>query len=227
MKTLENIFSNSKTKSKMVQCPNPNLPIIIDTREKQSLTATNLLSKKANITFEKLEVGDYLVGDVLIERKTFSDFVGSMINKRLTEQLINLRKSEKCFLLIEGFDYDYKKFNVHENAIKGMFLCVAVDFGIPIIYTKDGGETADFLILMAKREKKGDNPIRQKKNFKSIEEQKQFILEGFPGIGATTAKRLLSKFRNLNEIFGANTEELKDSGMSEEKIINFKKMLGG
>ncbi|MFA5061180.1 MAG: ERCC4 domain-containing protein [Candidatus Pacearchaeota archaeon] len=227
MSSLENIFLNSKTKPEIVRCPNPNTLIIIDTREKQSLIATNLMSKKANVSFEKLEVGDYLIGDVLIERKTFSDFVGSMINKRLTEQLINLKKSEKCFLLIEGFDYDYSKFNVHENAIRGMLLCVAVDFGIPIIYTKDGEETANFLILLAKRDGTKNYSVRQTKSFKTPEEQKQFILEGFPGIGPVNAKKLLGNFKSLREIFNANEEMLDNVGLDEKRIEKFKRILDG
>ena len=72
-----------------------------------------MLNKKANIKFEKLDIGDYLIQDTIIERKTFSDFINSMINKRLQEQLINLKKYQRHFLIVEGFDYDYKKYNVH------------------------------------------------------------------------------------------------------------------
>lgn len=227
MKSLENIFSAGGTKSDEAKCPNPRTAIIVDTREKQSLVATNLISKKAKVNFEKLEVGDYLVGEVLIERKTFSDFVGSMINKRLGEQLINLKRSEKCFLLLEGFDYDYEKFRVHRNAIKGMLICVAVDFGIPIIYTKDAEETSEFLILIARRIKEKECSKRLTKRFKTLGEQKQFILEGFPGIGPTTAKKLLGNFKNLSETFGASREKLKDAEMSDGAIEKFKEILEG
>lgn len=227
MRPLENIFSSSKTKSGVIECPNIHTPIIIDTREKQSFIATNLISKKVNIKFEKLEIGDYIVGDVLIERKTFSDFIGSMISKRLQEQLINLSKSEKCFLLIEGFNYEYGKFNIHENAVRGMILSVATDFGIPTIFTKDEEDTAKFLILLSRKFEKPrtDYSIRQMKTPKTPGEQKQFILEGFPGIGPTTAKRLLKGFKNLNEIFSANEEMLKANGLDAKRIENFKKIL--
>ncbi len=227
MKSLEDIFSNSKTKTEIVKCPNPKVLIIIDTREKQSLIATKLIEKKANIKFENLKVGDYIIGDVLIERKTFEDFIGSILSKRLQEQMVNLRKNKKCFLLIEGFDYDYEKFNVHENAIKGMILSVVVDFQIPLVYSKDEDETAKFLILMAKKfEKvKQDYSIRQTRNLKTINEQKQFILEGFPGIGPVTAKKLLEKFRSLNEIFQANEDQLKDNEINDKKIKIFKEIL--
>ena len=60
----------------------------------------------------------------------------------------------------------------------------------------------------------------------SFEEQKQFILEGFPGVGPTTAKVLLEKFKTLEKIFRSSKEELiKTELFDEKKLENFKKLL--
>ena len=227
MKPVENIFSKSKI-SKESPCPNPKTPIIVDTREKQSLITANLVERKANIKLEKLDIGDYLIEDTIIERKTFSDFIGSMLNKRLLEQLSNIKKYPKHFLIIEGFYYNYNDFNVHKNAIKGMLLSIVTDFKIPIIYTKNEEDTANFLILVAKRYEKPklQNPIRQTKTFKTPEEQKQFILEGFPGIGPVATKTLLKKYKTLNNIFNATEKELRKMKiLSEDKLEKFLDLL--
>ena len=224
-KEIENIFSKSPTE-KIISCPNPKTPIIVDTREKQSLIAANLIQRKANIEYEQLEIGDYLIQDTIIERKTFSDFIGSVINKRLFQQLKEIKKYPKYFLLIEGFDYDYNKFNVHENAIRGMLLSVAMDYQVPIIYTEDEEDTANFLILTAKRYEKlrPEIGIRQSKTHKTIDEQKQFILEGFPGIGPSAAKNLLDKFPTLQNIFNSTEEELREI-LDENKMRKFLDLL--
>ena len=60
----------------------PEVKIIIDTREKQSLVASYLIEKGAKIEFEKLDIGDYLIQDTIIERKTFQDLLSSVIDKR-------------------------------------------------------------------------------------------------------------------------------------------------
>ena len=226
-KQIENIFSKTKVK-KEPTCPNLKVPIIIDTREKQSLIAANLIEKKANIDFEQLEIGDYLIQDTIIERKTFSDFVGSMINKRLFDQLREIKKYPKYFLIIEGFYYDYDKFNVHENAIRGMLLSIAIDYQIPIIYTENEEDTANFLILVAKKYErpKQEMSIRQSKTLKTPEEQKQFILEGFPGIGPAAAINLLDKFPTLQEIFNSTQKELKEI-LDENKLQKFLDLLTG
>jgi len=226
MKKVEDIFS--KTKTYIEKCPNPNTKIIIDTREKQSLIAANLIEKRANISFEKLEIGDYLINDTIIERKTFQDFVSSIINKRLIEQLKNLKKYPQYFLIIEGFHYDYKKFNVHENAIRGMLLSIAVDFKIPLIFTEDEKDTSSFLILTAKKYEKSSQELslRYSRNFKTKEEQKKFILEGFPGIGPTLSKKLLDEFKSLKNIFNAKEDDLRKlSKFDENKIKKFKEIL--
>ncbi len=230
MNPIEDIFSKTKISHKEIKCPNPKIPIIVDTREKQSLISANLLEKKANINFEKLEIGEYLIQDTIIERKTFSDFISSTLNKRLQEQLINLKKYPKHFLIIEGFYYNYKKqkANIHENAIRGMLLSVALDFQVPIIYTEDEEDTANFLILVAKKYERPNLEIssRPSKKIKSITEQKQFILEGFPGIGPKTSKNLIKELSSLQQIFNASTEQLKlITSWDESKIEIFKQLL--
>ncbi len=225
-KRIENIFSKTKTNSDEIKCPNTKIPIIIDTREKQSLITANLIEKRANIKHEQLEIGDYLIQDTIIERKTFSDFIGSIINKRLFSQLKEIKKYPNYLLLIEGFDYNYNKFNVHENAIRGMLLSVAIDYKIPIIYTDNEEDTANFLVLTAKRYEKPRPEIglRQSKTHKTQEEQKQFILEGFPGIGPAAAINLLDKFPTLQNIFNATREELKGI-LDGKKILKFLDLL--
>lgn len=226
-KNIENIFSKEKEEEKET-IPNIKFPIIVDTREKQSLVIANLVNKKAKIKIEKLEIGDYLIGEIAIERKTFSDFLGSMINKRLMEQLIELKKYPKGFLILEGFYHNYNDFKIHENAIRGMLLSVITEFQVPIIYTQNEEDTAKFLILLARKQEKEkkDLAIRPIKRIKSSEEQKQFILEGFPGLGPTLSKKLIKEFPNLKEIFNASKEELRQiENFDDAKIEKFKDIL--
>ena len=224
-KEIENIFSKKKVE-KEPTCPNPKVPIIIDTREKQSLITANLIERRANIKHEQLEIGDYLIQDTIVERKTFSDLIGSIIDKRLFTQLREIKKYPNYFLLIEGFYYDYNRFNVHENAVRGMLLSIAIDYQVPVIYTEDEEDTAKFLILTARRyeKPKQEMSIRPSKTFKTPEEQKQFILEGFPGIGPAAAINLLDKFPTLKEIFNTTEDGLKEI-LDENKIKKFLDLL--
>jgi DNA excision repair protein ERCC-4 len=218
-KKIHNIFSNKKEEKEITA--NTKIPIIIDTREKQSLVFSKLYSKKSLTNFEKLDIGDYLVGDTIIERKTFSDLQASIIDKRLITQLKEMKKYPKQILLLEGFIYNYSDSRINENAIRGLFLSISLDFKTPIIFTEDEEDTSKFLITLAKRyeKEKVQTSDRQIKTAKNIEEQKRFILEGFPGIGPTTSKQLFEKFKTLHRIFNLEEKELIETKLLDEKKI--------
>ena len=226
MKEIFDIFSKEK------ETANPKsenqTEITIDTREKQSLIASYLIEKHQSIKFEKLDIADYLIGNTAIERKTFSDFISSMINKRLFQQLNEIKKYPKHILIIENLNNKYSESGINENAVKGMILSVLLDYQIPIIFTKNEEDTANFLILLAKRQNKDKREIsmRPTKSNQTLEEQKRFILEGFPGIGPSLSKELLNNFKSLRNVFNASDEELKQiKDFHENKVRKFKELL--
>jgi len=220
MGQLHNIFSKEKLISKKV-CPNPSAAIIVDTREKQSLVFSELVSLHANVSREKLEVADFLVGSIAIERKTYADFCSSITSQRLYNQLQDLSQYDKPLLLLEGFYYNYGE-HLHENVIRSSCLAITTKFHIPILYTRDETDTARWLIAAARREERGKQMIslRKSKRPKDIESQKRYILESFPKIGPTSACKLLEKFGSLKDIFSASKKVLYESGILEEKTLN-------
>ena len=56
----------------------------------------------AGLNTVELKVGDYIIGEIAIERKTLSDFISSMLSRRLLEQLNQLSQSKKPILILEG-----------------------------------------------------------------------------------------------------------------------------
>ena len=191
---------------------------IADLHEKNSLVASELVALGADVEFKHLKVADYLIGNVAIERKTISDFISSMINKRLLRQLEELQQYEKRLLVIEGADEQElynDKFEIkgmHPNAIRGMLLHTSLEANCPIILTKDYQDTAKFLFLIARKMEKTKHPIslHAKKKAQNKGEQIQYILEGFPGIGPATAKRLLKEFKTIKNIINTPIEKLKE-----------------
>lgn len=202
---IHNIFSKEKIPKDTLQ------PITIDHREKNSLVVSRLIELGCKPIFEQLPVADYLVNGVAIERKTINDLKTSIINKRIFAQLKELSQYPNHLLLIEGIMDQYLYAGgVHGNAIRGFLLSVALEFKTPIIYTHNERDTALYLHVLAKKEKNKDVAIRASKIALSKEEQKQFILEGFPGIGPKAAKKLIEQFQTLENIFSAKEKELED-----------------
>ena len=102
-----------------------------------------------------------------------------------------------------------------------MFLSTILNFNIPIIFTKNEKDTANFLISVAKKQEKEKTnlSLRYSKSLSTKEEQKQFILEGFPGIGPTITKKLFEKFKTLKNIFNSSKKDLNEIKEMNEKLI--------
>lgn len=207
--------------------------ITADIREKNSLVISELVHLGVSVEFSHLGVGDFILSDELaIERKTIDDFIASIIDKRLLNQLSNLKNNfKKSLLILEGIDEQdiyINKRKIHENAVRGMILSVITDFDVPIIFTKDYKDSAKFLYLLAKKQ---ENPPREtslkfKKKAFNLSEQQQFFIEGFPGIGPSLSKELLDKFKTIKNIINANSEDLKNiKGLSINKIENVTRII--
>lgn len=198
--------------------------IVVDNREKNSLVISELISLKFKIEFKQLPVADYLIGKTAIERKTISDFKSSIINKRIFSQLLELKQYPNPILIIEGLEsQNIYSGNLHGNAFRGFILSIVSEYKVPIIFTLNEKDTAKYLSVLAKKTKNPESGIRASKTFLSENEQLQFILEGFPQIGPKAAKKLLSKFKTLENIFNTSEEELKE--IIGKKAINFYKLL--
>ena len=191
-----------------------NVKIIVDHREYRSQVARNLVIKEVNVEPQQLDVGDYILSSRIgVERKSVDDFLNSLIDGKLFLQISRLRESySRPILILEGEGILTKR-NINHNAIFGSFASIVVDYGIPILTTKDSIETADLLYVMAKREQRADKKsvaIRGEKTSMSIKERQQFVLEGLPNVSSVIAKRLLDHFGSIRAIVIASEKELQE-----------------
>lgn len=208
MKTIFNIFPKRKVIKEKTK-----RKIIIDYREKNSLVASELIRAGFELEFKELKVADYIVKDIAIERKTVSDFISSMINRRLLKQLEELQQYKNKLLIIEGIEerelYNDEKINgVNPNSIRGFLLSIVLKYKIPTIFTKNSEDTAKFILILSRKKEK-ELPLNVRKKSLNKKEQLQFIIESFPGIGPKTAKKLLKEFKTIKNIFNSSEEELK------------------
>ena len=187
--------------------------IFADHREKASRVIKELLDLKVDLKLEQLESADYLLSSrCAVEYKTKIDFINSIIDGRLLDQLKNIKRNyERPLIIIEGEEDIYSIRNIHPNAIRGMLATIAVSYGIPIIQTKDNSETASIMHIIARREQEKQEafqPHGSRKPF-SIKELQEYIVAALPGVGATLSKPLLKKFKTIKKIANAKQEQLE------------------
>ncbi len=213
-KGILDIFSKPK-RSKRRNPETEKQKIIVDYREKNSLVASSLVELGFEVEFRELKVADYIVNNVAVERKTISDFVNSIIDRRIIRQLEELKQYENRLLIIEGIeeqelysdDADIDKRLIHPNAVRGFLLSVTIKHKIPVILTKNYEDTARYLAVLARKKEK-ESSLNVTKKSLNKKERLQFILEGFPGIGPKTAKKLLQHFKTIKAISNSSVEEI-------------------
>jgi ERCC4-related helicase len=190
------------------------IKIYVDHREKGSSVIKSLLDLNIDLKLEKLENADYILSSRCgVEFKTVEDFIHSIIDGRLLNQIKDLKKNfEKPLIIIEGETDIYSVRKVHKNAIQGMLATITISYGIPIIQTKNHIETSSLLHIIAKREqeetKKDFDPHKEKKPL-TLKEQQEYIVSSFPGIGPTLSKPLLKTFKSIKKLVNAKQEKLE------------------
>lgn len=186
--------------------------IYADSREGSSRVLRELEQLNVDIKVKSLAVADYQVSDdVAIERKTNSDFISSIMDKRLHKQAKELVENfKKPLMIIEGTEL-YSGF-IHPNAVRGAMASIAVDFGIPIIPTRSPEDTAAMINRIAIREQtheKSDIQIRTEKKPLTTWEQQLYVIESLPNVGPVTARKLLEEFQSVKGVINASEDDLK------------------
>ena len=206
------------------------IKIIADHRENPSGVVHELMRLGVEVEARQLSVGDFILSDrVGIERKSVSDFLQSIVDKRLLSQAKQLGETfERPVLILEGKSL-YSRRAIHPNAIRGALAALAVEFNIPILPTRDEKETALILIAIARREQMEEAreiAIRGAPKCLTLPEQQRFVVEGLSGISAVLAKRLLEYFGTVERVMSAAGDELQQvHGIGPEKAREIKRVL--
>lgn len=225
--TEKNDSQNSSLKSTQSLKP----LIYADSREGNSRVLRELTKLGVDIEIKTMAVADYQITDeVGIERKTASDFISSIADKRLYKQAKEMvEEFEKPVLILEG-DNLYSGF-MNPNAIRGALSAIAIDFGIPIIPTRSPDDTAAMIRRIAIREQSQARPpvqVRTEKKPLTFLEQQLFIVESLPNVGPVNARKLLEEFGSVKEIINATEDDLqKVDGIGKKIAKSIKKVVEG
>ena len=187
--------------------------IFIDTREANSGILEYFWQYDCDVQKKMLLFGDFVASDrVIIEKKTTKDFIQSITDKRLFQQLKAMKDNfEKPVLIIEGEESLYGV--LQPNIIRGTLAAIAVDMGISIIWTKDLADTAGIVYWIARREQLQENRtnvLRNKKTPDTVEEKQEYLVSSLPDVSIIRAKALLKHFKSPKNVFNAKEEELTD-----------------
>ena len=202
--------------------------LIIDSREKEGSKLVKLVESKAkalNIQTEKkwLEIGDYVFDDVCFEAKSTTDFLGSVINKRLWTQIDNMDRHYKTNVVIiygtiEEAIFNVKKYskaNIQEparsimlnNKFLGAIGRITLDTDIKAFWTPTEEEASLIITAICKMKPIKRDVIRPEV-FKRVttDDLRLDVPTSIKGVSIKKAKLLIKEFGSVMEI-GEQTEE--------------------
>ncbi len=185
------------------------LQIIIDHRENKLKEIFDQKKEKIQYESKQLDVADIIVSqDVAIERKEGFDFVSSIMDNRLFEQLLRLKDTYSTpILILEGLNDDvFELTGMKISSIYGALSFVSYKLGISVIPTRNLEDTAIVIERIAYREQiKDDMPLLSRRAPKEMskKERRTFIIEGLIDIGPKKAKALIEKYKTPYQVIKA------------------------
>ena len=197
--------------------PYPLVPIHIriDSQEQRSGIPGMLAAiPQVHIEVMPLHMGDYDIGGDpcrVFERKTGSDFLGSLAQGRLFAQLAALRKS-RCtpILLLEGDPLRVSQSKMRPESIRGALAYIATTLRVPILPSLGPEDSAQLIYTAAKQCQIGHathGPARGRRRATRSEQQMQIVL-ALPGVGRATARAVCARFRSLHDLLNADAATL-------------------
>lgn len=160
---------------------------------------------------EELSCGDYLLrSDFAVERKEATDFINSIMDRRLFAQVARLKvEFERVLFVLEGDPYATRS-GIPPEAVRGAISYLMTIEGVSVNMVPSHQETTALLLTMARHLQHGlgyDVPLRGDKP-KDLRDLAQFLVEGLPGVGAKTARALVGHFGSARAVFEASEQAL-------------------
>ncbi|MFX0149160.1 MAG: ERCC4 domain-containing protein [Candidatus Hodarchaeota archaeon] len=185
------------------------LKIIVDHREPARIKK-RLIKLGMEVEEKQLDIGDYVISDqVVCERKTGTDFIASLMDNRLFEQIDRLIETyEQPILLLENFfsAFERTEWKKRKKHVYGALTYIFLRRQVPIIPTSKMSETAIALnrITSWVQEEKTD-PILARKSpkKKSIRESQLYFLQGLHNTGQKKGNILLNEFESPSKVIDA------------------------
>tara|TARA_Y100001938_G_scaffold144790_1_gene220144 strand:+ start:10595 stop:11284 length:690 start_codon:yes stop_codon:yes gene_type:complete len=203
--------------------------LIIDSRENSRLSKLVMQQAKAiKVPCEKrwIEIGDYVFDNVCFEAKSTTDFLGSVMNKRLWTQLDNMDRHYETNVVIIYGDMQEAIHNVIQhspskmpiatrsimlnNKFLGAIGRIVLDTDAKPFWVKSEEEAALIITAVSKMK-----PITREtiapQIFKRIttDDLRIDLLSSIKGVSIKKAKQMISQFGSIMEIGECSAYELQ------------------
>jgi ERCC4-type nuclease len=203
--------------------------LVIDSREKSKLAKLVMQKAKGlNIQHEQrwIEIGDYVYDDVCFEAKSTTDFLGSVMSKRLWTQIDNMDRHYKTNVVIIHGSLDEAIMNVIQNSPSKMPISsrnvmlnqkflgaigrLILDTDVKPVWVETEEEAA-LIITAVSKMKPITRDVIAPQVFKRLttDDLRLDLLSSIKGVSIKKAKQLIKEFGSIMEIGECSAFELQ------------------
>lgn len=167
-----------------------------------------------SVSVRRLDVGDVVVGEVGIERKTPRDFVRSAMGRRGSDLRDQLRRLAAAFdhpyLLVEGTVADLDRAAGDPAAARGALASLVARTGVPAIPAGDREALVDIAVRLGRKhvESPGARPTAPGAVPTRSEPTAKRMYGCIEGIGPTLAARLHEAYPTVADLLAASVDDI-------------------
>lgn len=195
------------------------LPIRVDRREQGKIIQRLERLEGVELEFVDLDVGDYeLPNGVVVERKSATDMVLSVVDQTLWENAAKLKAThEKVTYVVEGDLYE-PRFHQQALDIHRALTHLTIALGISVLPSNDEDTSGMLIYLLGMNAQVDPDPIARPAKPEKRRAAAEFIVSGLPGVEPDLARDLLRQFGSVRDVLNADAEQLvKVDGMDLER----------
>jgi len=197
--------------------------VLVDSREPEWVYEM-FHSMGYRVEREYLDIGDIVIGDLCIERKTPTDLVNSVTSGRLWEQMYSLTQYDRRLLLIHDPFLPFIS-SRGKRVFYDAVATVITSYRTPVFRVEDRRELMVFLDSLVKKLNKKRESLKpvlhRKKKEMTVQEIREEILTCLPTVGRKRARLILSQidFPTLISSPRERIQELKGVGEKLAEVI--------
>ena len=216
------------------------LSVVVDEREKRSnihLIFDNH-SDVAEVETEMLGTGDIIIeGEIVFERKDIGDFVSSIKNRRLENQIADMYElfgPEKSYVLVEGDMSDFEHLNYSQfssESARGYVGSLSARWQCVPLFTSSRFNLADMATRIARKHIESTSRVVRDPESSPTKANDDFFARTvlqLSGVGKSKIDPLRDRYGSVRELSEASQSELESiDGVGSKTAKSIIKQFGG
>jgi len=194
------------------------MTLYIDSREPDHMQETVKAAadqRSVDTEVKELETGDFVVGNIAIERKEAGDLNSSITDQRIFEQTTRMAADfDKAYVIIEGDPYEESR-GPTNSSIAATLASISHKKNVHVVYTPDHVQTAKVVSKLAEYVESNEEYRLEEEVLErtSVDTESLVVhtLCGIDGISPTKARVIREEVaESVSELLTADPEDLQE-----------------